>query len=131
MAKQETQKESELLKAAYEEILALKELIENHSKEAEETKQKLIDAYKEKVIESETYLQELNKFKSMKPKKEKAFVESEEADDIYLEICVLHERSEAKQVMASQRLGLIPTQLQVVTNQLNICKNNIARALGK
>lgn len=101
---------NELLNAANEEIIKLKEEISEYAAKVEELTNKLL----------------------LKPnKKEKAFVESEEADDIYLEVCVLHERSEQKQSMAALRLGLIPTQLQVVTNQLNICKNNIARALGK
>ena len=46
-------------------------------------------------------------------------------------ICELHKESENMQQKAARELNLIPTQLQVITNQLNICKNNIARALGK
>ena len=64
-------------------------------------------------------------------KKVEVFNEAKSVDDIYEMICELHKESEELQRKAAIELNLIPTQLQVVTTQLNICKNNIARALGK
>jgi hypothetical protein len=52
------------------------------------------------------------------------------ADDIYRFICELHEDSEKLQMKAAMQ-GLTPTNLQVISNQLRICKSNIARALDK
>ena len=58
------------------------------------------------------------------------FNEPKSADEIYQFIVELHTDSERLQAKAAAS-GIIPTSLQVVTYQLMLCKNNIARALGK
>jgi hypothetical protein len=87
--------------------------------------------YQEVVIRSSDELKEDEEIQEVVAVFGKEFNEAKSVDDIYGMLLELHSESETLQRKASIELGLIPTQLQVVTNQLNICKNNIARALGK
>lgn len=99
---------------------------------------KLTTAYGEKIIESESYLAELNKLKKQKPKKEsvksesnKPFNPDEEALLLFWQVEELLKKSEQLQNTAAQKMNLVPTSLVITTNRLRQCYEGMRLALGK
>ena len=88
-------------------------------------KKEQVEEVKDEVTEIEETIEEVEQVEEVK-----AFDEPKSADEIYQFIVELHADSERLQTKAAAS-GIIPTSLQVVTYQLMLCKNNIARALGK